>query len=195
MIIGLTGLIGSGKSEVAAVFGKLGAVIIDADVIGRQVVDGDSVAFYRLLTVFGTSILNADLTVNRKRLGREAFSSADTLRALNDIVHPPLLKRLDREIARARRGRRVAVVDAALLVYWKYDRRMDRTILVTSTAERRYARMADRGFRLEEIRRRQHFQLPTAELRRHADVVLTNNGDLADLRSKAERLYRRLTGR
>lgn len=194
MIIGLTGLIGSGKSEVAGIFGKMGAIVIDADLIGRQVVDGDSVVFYRLLTVFGTSILNADLTLNRKRLGQAAFSSPAGLRALNEIIHPPLLRRLDNEIAAARRLRRHAVVDAALLVQWKYDKRMDHVILVTSTAERRLRRMGKRGFDREEVRRRSRLQLSEAELKRHADMVMTNDGDLDGLRVKAEKLYRRLTG-
>lgn len=194
MIIGLTGLIGSGKSEVAAVFERMGAVVIDADRIGRQVVDGDSIVFYRLLTVFGTSILNADLTLNRKRLGQAAFSSPASLRALNEIIHPPLLRRLDSEIAGARRLRRHAVVDAALLVQWKYDRRMDHVILVTSTAERRLRRMRKRGFDREEVRRRSQLQLSEAELRRRAGVVITNDGDLAGLQVKTEKLYRRLTG-
>lgn len=194
MIIGLTGLIGSGKSEVAAVFERMGAVHINADDIGKWVVAYDSVVFYRLLVVFGTSILNADLTLNRKRLGQAAFSSPANLRALNEIIHPPLLRRLDIEIAGARRLRRHAVVDAALLVQWKYDRRMDHVILVTSTAERRLRRMGKRGFDREEVRRRSQLQLPAAELRRHADVVITNDGDLAGLRVKTEKLYRRLTG-
>ncbi len=67
MIIGLTGLMGSGKSEVAAVFASLGAVSIDADIIGRQVLETDSVVFYRLLTTFGVSMLNRNLSLNRKK--------------------------------------------------------------------------------------------------------------------------------
>ncbi|NMC45064.1 MAG: dephospho-CoA kinase, partial [candidate division Zixibacteria bacterium] len=90
--------------------------------------------------------------------------------------------------------RRHAVVDAALLVQWKYDKRMDHVILVTSTAERRLRRMGKRGFDREEVRRRSRLQLSEAELKRHADMVMTNDGDLDGLRVKAEKLYRRLTG-
>lgn len=193
MIIGLTGLMGSGKSEVAAVFTKLGAVSIDADTIGRQVLETDSVVFYRLLTTFGVSILNRNLTLNRKRLGQLAFSSPANAAKLNEIVHPPLLKRLDMEMARARRLGRHAVVDAALLVQWKYHRRVNRTVLVISSRRQRFRRLANRRFDDKEIRQRLRSQLPLSELRRHADFVITNNGDLSALREKAGRLFRRLT--
>jgi dephospho-CoA kinase len=193
VIIGLTGLIGSGKSEVAAIFARMGAIHIDADAIGRHVVDTDPVVFYRLLTVFGGSILNPNLTLNRKRLGRLAFSSPANAVKLNEIVHPPLLRRLDGEITQARRLGRHAVVDAALLVYWKYQSRMDYTVLVTSSARQRYKRMVERGFDRDEIRRRRRFQPSMTELRRHADYVIANNGDLAALREKARNLFLRLT--
>ncbi|MDD4052294.1 MAG: dephospho-CoA kinase, partial [candidate division Zixibacteria bacterium] len=194
VIIGLTGLMGSGKSEVAAVFAEMGAVYISADAIGRQVLETDSVVFYRLLTAFGVSILNRNLTLNRKLLGRLAFLSLANAAKLNEIVHPPLLKRLDMEMARTRRQGRHAVVDAALLVQWRYDKRVDCTVLVTSSERRRYRRLVNRGFDPEEIHQRLQSQLPVSELRRHADYVITNNGDLATLRKKAKKLYSRLTG-
>lgn len=195
MIIGLTGLIGSGKSEAATVLAQMGVVHISADAIGRWVVDTDPVVFYRLLTTFGVSILNRDLTLNRKRLGRLAFSSPANTAMLNEIVHPPLLKRLDIEIEQARRLGRHAVVDAALLIYWKYHTRMDCTVLVTSSTGKRCDRMVKRGFGQDEIRSRLRSQLPAAELRRHADFVITNNGDLASLRAKVQKLFLRLTGK
>lgn len=195
MIIGVTGLIGSGKSEVAAVFGTLGAQIIDADRLGQEVVDSDSVVFYQLINKFGQSILDKDLNLNRRRLGELAFSSKQKTELLNSIVHPGLLKRLDSLVDEARAKKRVAVVDAALLIYWNYHKSMDYTILVSSFQRLRTKRMLDRGMTPEEVGQRIRSQQKVSCLRKHADHVITNNKDLAGLRIKSEILYRRLTKR
>ncbi|MCP4566374.1 MAG: dephospho-CoA kinase [FCB group bacterium] len=189
MILGLTGLIGSGKSEVAAVFGRLGAEIISGDDLGREVIEHDSVAFYRLVVEFGPTILNPNRTLNRRALGLLAFASAEKTEILNEIVHPGLLNRLDQRIARVRARGGHAVVDAALLIAWNYNRKMDYTILVNSISRLRQERLLARGLTEEEIRRRTKSQLSLAVLRRESNLIITNNKDLADLRKKAEKMY------
>jgi len=189
MIIGLTGLIGSGTSEVAAVFGKLGAEIINADDLGREVVEHDSVAFYRLVAEFGPTILNRNRTLNRRALGRLAFSSPEKTEILNQIIHPGLLQRLDRRMARIRAQGNNAVIDAALLIAWNYDRKVDYTILINASSRLRRERLLARGLTDEEIKRRTTSQLSLALLRRRSDLIITNNKDLAGLRKKAEKMY------
>jgi len=193
MLIGLTGLIGSGKSEVASVFRKLGAVIISGDELGHEVVETDSVVFFRLVNSFGPSIIDKGTRINRRRLAVLAFSSAENTRLLNTIVHPPLLRRLDERIAHAERYRYHAVVDAALLVYWKYHTRMNCTIMISSYSRNRRQRLFSLGLRLEDIQLRERAQSPLAVLRRECDLVLTNNAGLETLRKKARNLYSRLT--
>ena len=194
MIIGVTGLIGSGKSAVAAVFGFLGATIIDCDQIGREVVETDESIRYRLVLAFGQSILTDSKTLDRRQLGRLAFGSTGQTDLLNSIVHPPLLARFDDQMARARQPGHHAVVDAALLINWGYHKKMDYTILVSATAKNRTKRLLSCGLTLEEIRLRTKSQLPLSYLRRFADFVIVNNADLAGLRAQVERIYRQLTG-
>jgi len=194
MIIGVTGLIGSGKSAVAAVFGSLGAAVIDCDRIGREVVETNETIRYRLVLAFGRSILTGSRTLNRRRLGLLAFGSAEQTELLNSIVHPPLLSRLDREMAEATQSGHHVVVDAALLINWGYHRKMDYTILVSATAENRTKRLLSCGLTLEEIRLRTKSQLPLSYLRRFADRVIVNDSDAAALQVKAEETYWELTG-
>ena len=195
MIIGLTGLIGSGKSEVATVWEKMGAKIISGDAIGREVVENDSIVFYRLLMEFGPTIIDKNKRLNRRELGRLAFSSPEKTELLNSIVHPSLLKRLDAQITQARLKGYQAVIDAALLIYWNYHKKMDYTVVVSSTAHNRHNRLLDQGFTMEEIRRRTKSQLPYSYLRKHADYVISNNKDLNSLRKRAQILYSELVKR
>lgn len=195
MIIGITGLIGSGKSEVAAVCASLGAQIIDADQLGREVVDTDSVVFYQLINKFGRSILDESMKLNRRRLGEIAFSSREKTELLNSIVHPGLLKRLDASIDQARAKNQIAVVDAALLIYWNYQTKMDYTVLVSSFQRLRTKRLIARGMTAEEVRQRIRSQQKVSCLRRHADHIITNNKDLTGLRYKSKKLYRQLSER
>lgn len=195
MIIGVTGLIGSGKSEVTSVFEKLGALHIDADAIGREVVDSDPVVLYRLIMTFGNSIIRKNHTLNRRSLGQLAFSSRDNTELLNAIIHPGLLRRLDSRIAEARHHGRDAVVDAALLIYWNYHRKMDATIIVTATTTNRLARLTAAGLTPDEIRQRTKSQLSGAYLRARSDYIISNNGDRDSLHVKAAKLYHELIKR
>jgi dephospho-CoA kinase len=193
MIIGVTGLIGSGKSEVATVFGKLGAKILDCDAIGKEVVDSDKNVLYKLVLEFGDSILTRQKRLDRRQLGRLAFSSIEKTELLNSIVHPPLLKRLDELVTDVRRKKYHAAIDAALLIYWNYHTKIDHTVLVSSTAAIRFERLQEKGSTLEEIRQRNRSQQTFSHLRKRSDSVITNNKDLSSLHKKAEKLYRQLT--
>jgi len=194
MILGVTGLIGSGKSTVARVFCEEGATLIDCDRIGREVVESDPTIQYQLALAFGGAILKRDKTIDRRRLGRLAFSSAENTERLNAIVHPALLAELDRQVSEARRRGDNAVIDAALLVYWNYHKRVDYTILVTAYTRNRIRRLRDAGLTDEEIRQRTRSQLPLSRLREHSDFVLANNTDPNRLRNMARGLYLRLMG-
>jgi dephospho-CoA kinase len=192
MIIGVTGLIGSGKSEAAAVFVQLGAVLIDCDRIGREVVENDAAVLHRLTLEFGKTILTPQGKLDRRYLGRVAFSTKQNTEMLNAIVHPPLLAELDRRLEAARRSGQHAVVDAALLIYWNYQSHMDYTVLVSAHTQIRIRRLLAAGLSREEIRQRMQSQLPLSQMRRGSDFVITNNEDLTSLRIKAKTLYRKL---
>jgi dephospho-CoA kinase len=192
VIIGVTGQIGSGKSAVTAIFKALGAEVADADLIGKEVVENEPGILYRLVLEFGNSILTPHKTLSRRELGRMAFASKDATRRLNDIVHPALLKKLDDLIDQTRQNQGILIIDAALLIYWNYHKRMDLTILVSSTADRRRKRMRAKGLTEEEFRSRTASQLSERALRQVSDYVLTNNGPIVKLQKQAEKLYQDL---
>ncbi len=192
MILGVTGLMGSGKSIVARTFEDQGAVLIDCDLIGREVVENDPTLQYQLVLEFGNSILTGNNAIDRRALGRLAFSSPQNTERLNTIVHPALLAELDRRMSAVRKKKQHAVVDAALLVYWGYQKKVDVTILVTATTKNRYARLRAAGLTDDEIEQRTKSQLPLSHLKKHSDIILTNDVDLRSVQAKAVKLYRRL---
>jgi len=195
IFIGVTGLIGSGKSEVTSVFENMGAEVIDCDQLGKEVVESDTGVIYRLVLEFGSSILTRSKTLDRKQLGRLAFADTKHTELLNSIVHPALLKELDRRLVRAKKRGQPTVVDAALLIYWGYHKHMDYTILVHAPRSLRETRLLHAGWSREEIVRRTKSQLSLSYLRSQSDIVINNDKDLDGLRKKAKMLYQRLTDR
>jgi dephospho-CoA kinase len=190
--IGLTGLIGSGKTEVARVFKSLGAEIISGDDLGREAVETDKELLGDLTAEFGKDILREDGTLDRRALGKVAFSNPENTEKLNTLVHPVLLKLLDMRLEKGGHHSHT-VVDAALLVYWGYHKKMDVTVLVTSSWANRRERLLAAGYSEEEIENRSHSQLPEETLREATDIILPNDGSLADLQRRARELFLRLT--
>lgn len=193
MIFGVVGLIGSGKTAVSEVFARLGAEVIDADKIGREVVESDHTVLYQLVLEFGETILKKDKSLDRKKLGRLAFANPSSTKKLNDIVHPELLRRLDKAVQAARQSGCHAVVDAALLIYWNYQKKVDTTILVTAKSATRQRRLAARGLSVAEFHERTKSQLSESYLKKHSDIILTNDGTIDSLILRAEKLYHELT--
>lgn len=189
MIIGLTGGIGSGKSVVGAILAELGAHVIDTDKVGHCVYLPGGESFRRIVETFGAGVLAADGTIDRKRLGAIVFADEERRRALNAIVHPLIFQ----EIARAIAARRAAgfrghfVLEAPILVEAKGTGIVDRIWVVTAPRAAIHMRLAAaRDLTPEEVEARMAAQLPDAERRRHADLVIENDGDQAQLRARVE---------
>jgi dephospho-CoA kinase len=125
-------------------------------------------------------------------LGRIAFSSEENTEKLNSVVHPPLLKELERRVKQAKRKYELIVVDAALLVYWNWQKKVDLTILVHAGREIRFKRLLTGGLTIEEIRMRTESQLPYRHLRAAADVVIYNNSTLKCLEGRIKRLLKKI---
>lgn len=116
-VIGLTGKTGSGKSSVCLELKKLGAYIIDTDVIARKIVEKDTPALKQLAEHFGDVILNEDGTLNRKALAKLAFSSKEETAKLNSMTHPYISKEVEKEITFAKEnGYEFCIIDAAALI-------------------------------------------------------------------------------
>ncbi len=192
--VGLTGQIACGKSSVARELQSLGAVVINADDLGREVVERDRKVLQKLKVAFGSDIVGSNGKLDRRKLGARAFASDETTNQLNRIVHPALLALLRKTMAVHRRGKKakLLVVDAALIYNWKLDRELDVVIVVDSTRPNQLARLEKKGIGRREALHRIKRQIPKYRLRRMADAVIHNNGTQAQLVQKVWRLYARL---
>ena len=193
-VIGLTGGIGSGKSTAAGILAGLGAVVIDADKIGHEIYRPGTEGFRRVVEAFGPGIVGADGTIDRGALGAIVFADPAALTRLNALVHPLIGDEIRRRIAAARAQDpwHPIVVEAAIMLEagWRF---FDRVWLVTTAPETAITRAtATRGLARAEVERRLAAQMPDAERRRFADLVLENNGTLGDLQARVEEAWRTL---
>lgn len=189
-VIGLTGGIGAGKSEVARVVRWVGIPVVDADQIARDLMRRGQPATEDVVAAFGPEVLHEDGEVDRRRLARIVFSDPERLRTLNRITHPRVVAEVEHRLGvLAEMGHRVAVVEAALLVETGVYASLDGLVVVTAPEEDRIARVAARdGLETGEVRARVAAQVPDDERARFATWVLTNDGSLDDLRREAARL-------
>ncbi|MGC8723785.1 MAG: dephospho-CoA kinase [Acidobacteriota bacterium] len=191
--IGLTGGIGSGKSTVAAIFGELGAVLLDADLLVRDLLGPGQEASAAVGAAFGPAVQAADGSVNRKALAALAFSDEQARRALEAILHPRILARR-RELLdeiRGRLGEETVVVTEAALIFEAGTRgEFDEVVLVTAPEGIRRQRLEAAGWDAEEVRRRMEAQWPDSRKLPLADHVVDNGGSPAATRAQAERLWR-----
>lgn len=195
ILIGLTGGIGCGKTEVAKIFQALGAKVIDADRIGKEVVDTRPEIMREIVKTFGSQFQNSDGSLKRKELGSYVFADEARKKELNGIIHPHLWKKMKEEAACAvQEGHAVIIVDAALIYETGLEKHFDKVIVVNSRMELRIARIQQRDqLTKEEIRNRIESQIPMEEKVLRADIVIDNNGSLDDLRREGEKVYRNLS--
>ena len=189
MQIGLTGGIGSGKSTAAARFAELGALVIDADALAREVVEPGTDGLAAVVAEFGEQVLDADGRLDRPALARLVFGDEAARGRLNAIVHPRVRTRAAGLIAAAPPGT-VVVQDVPLLVETEQAGAYDLVVVVEAPEERRVQRLAaDRGMSAEDVRARMASQATDEQRRAVADVVLVNDGTPDDLRAKVDALW------
>lgn len=196
-VIGLTGGIGTGKSTVAGMLARMGAVILDADAIGKVVVEEDPEVLQELQTEFGHDIVDAQGRLKRQELGHRIFGDLQKVERLNQIVHPHLIARLKREEEKAlRSGAPLVVVDAALIYEADLEEHFDHIVVVTASLPQRLERVRNRdGFTDEQIMQRIQSQIPIEEKEKHADTVIRNDGSVDELETAVQALFQRLVGR
>ncbi|MEO0107961.1 MAG: dephospho-CoA kinase, partial [candidate division WOR-3 bacterium] len=180
LVVGVGGLPGAGKSEVAKYFSEQGAEVIDADRIGWELLEPGTVTYERVCKVFGSQVLDSSGRIDRRKLGEIVFRSKTARMRLNRIIHPRLLAELRRRAFARVRGRwpgsAVRVIDAALLFYWGWHRRVDLAIAVVAPRAIKLRRLMDQGLTRTQAGQRLGSQLPEAKLRAMADLVIVNNG-------------------
>ncbi len=181
-IWGLTGGSGSGKTTAANILRDLGATVIDADVLAREVVKPGEKAYNEIVGYFGREYLLENGDINRKKLGETVFSDPERLKILNKITHPAITERVMEIIAKNKDSR--IIIDAAALI--DCERLKDlcgKIIVVCADKELRITRIMNRdGLTREEAARRIAAQTPQELLIKSADIVIENSGSAEDLR-------------
>ena len=188
VVIGLTGGIGAGKSEVSRILAGHGAVIIDTALLGHEAYAPGTVPWRAVVKAFGRDILLPDAQIDRKILGDIVFSDPEELDRLNAIMRPAIADMIrERLRAAERQGRRVAVLDSATLIEAGWTELVDEVWLATAPEEEIYRRLRVRsGLSVRHIAERIESQISDEVRRAHADVVIENNGSLTDLRVMVE---------
>src|SRR5262249_3513980 len=182
LLVGLTGGIATGKSTVDAVLRELGAVIIDADVLAREVVEPGEPALAEIAAEFGGAGLGPDGRLDRKALGAIVFADPGRRRTLEAMTHPRIRERFQRRIDEltAQNFRGLVFFDAPVMIESGNYRTMDRMVVVVADEATQIARLTARdGIDREEAVRKIRSQMPLAEKAKLADYVIDNSGDLA----------------
>ncbi len=187
--IGLSGGIGAGKSTVSATFSDLGGIVVDGDVISREVVEPGTEGLAKLVEAFGEQILSDDGSLNRPALAAIAFSDEEKRQTLNGIVHP-LVGQRRAELIAAAGGDAVIVEDIPLLVESGMAPMFPLVIIVNAAEDLRVKRLIEhRGFSEEDARARIKAQASEEQRRAVADVWLDNSGSADELVEQARTLW------
>ena len=190
-IIGLTGGIASGKSSVAALLERLGAAVVDADLLAREVVQPGEPALAAIAAAFGAGVLNRDGTLDRAALAQAVFSDPEARHTLEAITHPAIRARADRKLAQLReRGVTTAFYVAPLLIEAGNSHRVDEVWVVYLDRESQLARlMARDALGREAAEQRIASQMPMEEKKRLGRVVIDNRGSREELEAQVLRLW------
>ena len=191
VVIGLTGRMGTGKSEVSRILHDLGAVVISADQIGHEAYLPHTQAWQEVVVAFGQELLQPNGEINRQKLGDLVFRDTEALARLNAILHPRMAQIMEERIRELeRQGAQVVALEAALLIEADWTRLVDEVWVVTGPDELAPLRVHTRnGLSEEAIRARIQAQLSQEKQLRHAQVVIQNAGDLEELRRTVTDLW------
>lgn len=189
LTIGLTGGIGSGKSEVARMFNQLGVPVIDADVIARQLVQPGTEALSEVISVFGEAILTADGRLDRARLGEIVFADSRKKNQLEAIIHPRVREQINR-YKNEYKDRPYILVVIPLLLETEQQDIVDRLLVVNAEEAVRIQRVQARDGRdQQQIHAIIQSQADDAARRAAADDSIDNNGSIDDLQKSVQQLH------
>jgi dephospho-CoA kinase len=196
LAVGITGGIGTGKTEVCNIFASLGARIIYADEVAKRLIETNPTIRKNIERQFGTTLFLQDGSFDRKQMAKLVFNDDSARETLNAIVHPFTLKKINEEIEEAKTTKRspLLMVEAALLYEAKGDRMFDYMIVVDAEEERQVERVMKRDeSSKDEVLKRIRSQMPNKEKAEKADFVIQNNGTRATLEQSCAFLFSLLT--
>ena len=189
LLVGLTGGLGSGKSTVSGMLAERGAVVLDADAFARDAVGSGTTGFDRVVARFGPGIVGADGELDRAKLASIVFNDEPALRDLEAIVHPEVRRMVEEGVSANAGTDRVVVLVNPLLIEMGTHRDCDVVVVVSASPQAQLDRVVARGMARGDAAARMANQLPMDERARHADVLLDNDGDLAQLERQVDRLW------
>ena len=193
-IIGLTGSIGSGKSTVAEFLAELGAAVIDADKVGHEAFEPDTVLWQAVVDAFGRGVLTSDGDIDRKKLSDIVFGNPDSLVRLNQIMHPRMYDIVKAQIEEYHQlGVNVVVLEAPLLLEAGWTSLVDEVWVAVASEPTVLRRLQEKaGMSRQQSLARIHSQLSSDERMNQADVVIDTDCSLDEVRTKVKGLWQKL---
>ena len=191
IVLGVTGSFGSGKTTVARILGSYGAKLIDADNIAHRVINPGTKAYKKIVDLFGRGIIQKDSKVDRKKLARAVFNNKNLLKRLNSIVHPQVIRIINKRIKKTAVG--IVILDAPLLLEAGLKGIVDKLIVVKTNRKEQIKRIrAKTRLSRQDILKRIRCQIPLRAKARLADFVIDNSGKITETKKKLERIRRLL---
>ena len=190
--IGLTGGIGSGKSEVSNFLQSWGAYIFDADKESKNIINNNLEAQKEIIKEFGSDVIDPNQTINRQKLAKIAFQDEFHQQTLNAIIHPYVFKKINNSFEKIKieNNHNCFVVDAALIYESGADTHMDYVIVVSSLISHRTERVMSRNnITREDFLKRASLQWPEEDKENMADYIIQNNSDLESLEKEAKKVF------
>jgi dephospho-CoA kinase len=194
VIVGLTGPIAAGKNTVGKIFKRAGAMVIDGDAIGHQVIEPTSKAWREIIRAFGKTILLPNKYINRKKLGEIVFNNPLALKKLNRITHPYILKKIKGLVREGKRkGRKLIVINAAVLREIGLAPLADQILAVVASERKRLQRLI-KGKKLSKLQSKIRIQAqrPVKNFIDLADEVIDNDGSINRLKDKVLKILSEL---
>lgn len=194
MKVGLTGGIGAGKSTVADMFSKLGAVVIRSDELARLVIEPNTPGFQKVLSRFGNQILQENGSIDRQKLAQIVFNDKNALKDLEDIIHP-LVRGKTNELIDSQTQETIVVNEVPLLLEKNMNSLFDFLVIVVSNEKNRLNRLHKRGISEDEAKKRILLQVSDEQRKSAADFLISNDGTIDQLQADVAKVWQALLER
>ena len=188
MYLGLTGGIGSGKSTAARMFADLGAIVIDADAIAKEVLEPGQVGYESVVNNFGEEILDSSGNIDRVVLAGKVFGDTTKLKELEEIVHPAVATKVA-QIRESLPAGSIIIYDTPLLIEKSLQQQFDQVIVVLAPEALRTQRLLARGLAQNDIIARMSNQATDEQRREIANYVIDNSSSLVELREEVQKVW------
>ena len=192
MYLGLTGGIGSGKSTAARMFSDLGAIVIDADAIAKEVLEPGQVGYESVVNNFGEEILDSSGNIDRVILAGKVFGDTTKLKELEEIVHPAVANKVA-QIRESLPAGAIIIYDTPLLIEKSLQQQFDQVIVVLAPEALRTQRLLARGLAQNDIIARMSNQATDEQRREIANYVIDNSSTLVELREEVQKVWTQIS--